>query len=68
MCGADPVESDDVLDLLSSLVQKSLVLAEDTEDGTRYRVPAETTISTAVDPAGGRGTKPPRYRPSSIRV
>jgi predicted ATPase/class 3 adenylate cyclase len=37
VCGADPLEADDVLDLLTSLADKSLVMAEDLDDGTRYR-------------------------------
>ena len=38
ICGAEPLESDDVLDLLASLVDKSLVMAEQAEDGARYRM------------------------------
>ena len=39
VCGADPLSPDDVLDLLSSLVEKSLVAMDDErEDGTRYRM------------------------------
>jgi predicted ATPase/class 3 adenylate cyclase len=37
VCGTDPLEPDDVLDLLTSLADKSLVMAEDLDDGTRYR-------------------------------
>jgi predicted ATPase/class 3 adenylate cyclase len=38
VCGAEPVDPDDVLDLLASLVQKSLVMMDDTEEVTRYRL------------------------------
>ena len=37
VCGADPLTSDDVLDLLTSLVEKSLVMAEESDSGSRYR-------------------------------
>src|SRR6185312_5441641 len=37
VCGTDPLEADDVLDLLTSLADKSLVMAEDLDEGTRYR-------------------------------
>ena len=36
VCGADPIEPDDVLDLVSSLVEKSLVMVEQEIDGSRY--------------------------------
>ena len=38
ICGADPLTPEDVLDLLTSLVEKSLVLAEERAVGTRYRL------------------------------
>src|SRR5574337_311818 len=38
VCGADPQEPDDVLDLLASLVDKSLVSVDHRDDGTRYRM------------------------------
>ena len=38
VCGADPLAADDVLDLLGSLVEKSLVMLEERDDGTRYRM------------------------------
>jgi predicted ATPase/class 3 adenylate cyclase len=37
ICGAEPLEPFDVLDLLTSLVEKSLVMTEEREQGTRYR-------------------------------
>jgi predicted ATPase/class 3 adenylate cyclase len=38
VCGAEPLDPADVLDLLSSLVEKSLVMAEDHGGETRYRL------------------------------
>jgi len=37
VCGADPLTPEDVLDLLTSLVEKSLVMAEESDSGSRYR-------------------------------
>ena len=49
VCGADPLSPDDVLDLLSSLVDKSLVSMDDErDDGTRYRM-LETIRDYAVE-------------------
>ena len=36
VCGADPIAPEDVLDLVSSLVEKSLVMVEEEIDGSRY--------------------------------
>jgi len=36
VCGTDPLVSDDVVDLLSSLVEKSLVMVEDDDGASRY--------------------------------
>ncbi len=39
VCGAEPLDALDVLDLLGSLVEKSLVMVQEREDGsTRYRM------------------------------
>jgi hypothetical protein len=38
VCGFDPIEADDVLDLLASLVSRSLVVADDAGPDTRYRL------------------------------
>lgn len=38
ICGADPLTSDDILDLLGSLVEKSLVMLEERDDGSRYKM------------------------------
>ncbi len=36
VCGADPIAPEDVLDLVTSLVEKSLVMLEQESDGSRY--------------------------------
>ena len=38
VCGADPLDSADVLDLLASLIEKSLVMLEERDDGARYHM------------------------------
>ncbi len=38
VCGAEPLAPEDVLDLVSSLVDKSLVMAEEQAGSTRYRL------------------------------
>ena len=38
VCGVDPLVEEDVLDLVTSLVEKSLVNVDDGEDGARYRL------------------------------
>ena len=38
VCGAEPVQPSDVLDLVTSLVDKSLVVTDHREQGTRYRL------------------------------
>ena len=38
ICSGDPVERDDVMDLVAGLVARSLVIAEDSDIGTRYRL------------------------------
>jgi predicted ATPase/class 3 adenylate cyclase len=37
ICGADPLEAAEIIDLLTSLVEKSLVMIDEGESGTRYR-------------------------------
>lgn len=49
ICGTEPLLSEDVLDLLTSLVDKSLVMAEENDHGTRYR-----TLETIRDYARER--------------
>ena len=36
VCGSEPLASEDVLDLLGSLIEKSLVMLEERDDGARY--------------------------------
>jgi predicted ATPase/class 3 adenylate cyclase len=38
VCGTKPLAPEDIVDLLVSLVDKSLVMPEETESGTRYRM------------------------------
>ncbi len=38
VCGVEPIEDFEVLDLLGSLVEKSLVMLEERDDGSRYRM------------------------------
>jgi predicted ATPase len=38
VCGAEPLTSDDVLDILASLVDKSLIMLDEREDSGRYRM------------------------------
>jgi predicted ATPase/class 3 adenylate cyclase len=48
VCGVEPIEDFEVLDLLSSLVDKSLVMLEEREDVSRYRM-LETIRDYAAD-------------------
>src|SRR6185437_255601 len=38
ICGAEPLDAMDVLDLITSLVEKSLLRVEEGDDGARYRM------------------------------
>ena len=38
VCGDDPLTPEDVLDLIESLLEKSLVMLDDRDEGTRYRM------------------------------
>ena len=38
VCGEEPLMPEDVLDILGSLVEKSLVMLEERDDGARYRM------------------------------
>jgi predicted ATPase len=38
ICGSEPLTPDDALDIVTSLVEKSLLRAEDGDDGARYRM------------------------------
>ena len=48
VCGTEPLARDDLVDLLTSLVDKSLVLVEERDDGVRYRM-LETIRDYAKD-------------------
>ena len=48
ICGREPLAGDDVLDLLALLVEKSLVMMEERDEGTRYRM-LETIREYASD-------------------
>ena len=54
VCGGDPVGGDDVLDLLGSLVEKSLVMLEERDDGARYLM-LETIREYAREKLAQRG-------------
>ena len=63
VCGDDPLSPDDVLDLLSSLIEKSIVMLEEREDATRYRM-LETIRDYALEKAqvaGGMVTTAARH-------
>lgn len=38
VCGVDPLDGDDVLNLLDSLVEKSILMLDERDDGARYRM------------------------------
>ena len=38
VCGTDPIEDFEVLDILTSLVEKSLVMLDERDDGARYKM------------------------------
>ena len=57
ICNAEPIDSMDVLDLLQSLVEKSLVMLDDRGEASRYRM-LETIrdyASEKLDQGGERG-------------
>lgn len=54
VCGDDPLSPDDVLDLLTSLIEKSIVMLEEREDATRYRM-LETIRDYALEKAQAAG-------------
>ncbi len=58
VCGADPLAPEDVLDLLTSLADKSLVMAEARHEATRYRT-LETIREFAREKLTARGELPP---------
>ncbi|HSQ10152.1 MAG TPA: tetratricopeptide repeat protein, partial [Burkholderiaceae bacterium] len=48
ICGTDPLACDDILDLLASLVEKSLIMLDESDEGGRYRM-LETIRDYAVE-------------------
>ncbi|UCG98963.1 MAG: hypothetical protein JSW31_08040, partial [Burkholderiales bacterium] len=54
VCGVDPLDAMDVLDLLGSLAEKSLVMLDEREEGSRYRM-LETIRQYAREKLDGRG-------------
>ena len=54
VCGDEPLAADDVLDLLTSLIEKSIVMLEEREDATRYRM-LETIRDYALEKAQAAG-------------
>ena len=54
VCGVEPIEDFEVLDLLGSLVDKSLVMLDEREDASRYRM-LETIREYAADKLKGEG-------------
>ncbi|MGE5089529.1 MAG: adenylate/guanylate cyclase domain-containing protein, partial [Candidatus Levyibacteriota bacterium] len=54
VCGADPLDPMDVLDLITSLVEKSLVNLEETDEEVRYRL-LETIRDYSREKLGARG-------------
>ena len=62
VCGTAPLASDDVLDLLGSLVEKSLVMPDERDDGTRYRM-----LETIRDYARERLEKSGEAKATAVR-
>jgi predicted ATPase/class 3 adenylate cyclase len=54
VCGVDPLDGDDVMDKIGSLVEKSLVTLEDLDEGSRYRM-LETIRDYAAEKLEQRG-------------
>jgi predicted ATPase/class 3 adenylate cyclase len=54
VCGVEPLNADDVLDLIGSLVEKSLVTLDDLDEGSRYRM-LETIRDYAAEKLEQRG-------------
>jgi predicted ATPase/class 3 adenylate cyclase len=63
VCGVEPLNQEDILDLLGSLVEKSLVLLDEQSDSARYRM-LETIRDYArekLEQAGGLGHAAARH-------
>ena len=54
VCGVEPLASEDVLDLLGSLIEKSLVMLQERDDGARYLM-LETIREYAREKLAQRG-------------
>ena len=54
VCGGEPLASEDVLDLLGSLIEKSLVMLQERDDGARYLM-LETIREYAREKLAQRG-------------
>ncbi len=62
ICGAEPLMPEDVLDLLTSLVDKSLVMADQSDDSSRYR-----TLETIRDYAREKLVQRGELAPMAVR-
>jgi tetratricopeptide (TPR) repeat protein len=56
VCGAEPIDSLDVLDILQSLVEKSLVMLDDSGESSRYRM-LDTICDYAIEKLEHSGEK-----------
>jgi tetratricopeptide (TPR) repeat protein len=56
VCGVEPIEDFEVLDLLGSLVDKSLAMLEERDEGSRYRM-LETIRDYAAEKLHGDGSE-----------
>jgi predicted ATPase/class 3 adenylate cyclase len=56
VCGAEPLVVEDVLDALGSLVEKSLVMLDESEEAARYRM-----LETKLEQAGGAAAAAARH-------
>jgi len=59
ICGAEPLSTEEVLDLLASLVEKSLVMFDESGESTRYRM-LETIRDYACEKLEQSGDRPAR--------
>jgi len=57
VCGADPLMPEDVLDLVTSLVEKSLVMVEEAESGSRSRRPRTAACTDPSRPTGSGASR-----------
>jgi predicted ATPase/class 3 adenylate cyclase len=57
VCGSEPIEPEDMLDLLTALIEKSLVMRIDGNDGSRYKM-LETIRDYALEKLNDSGAHP----------